>query len=700
MNYRSLFLGATLGCATSLNAQTPQARFELEEVVVRAEPAPSLTVPPLAEVRAEIAQTPGGAEVIDSETYRKGRAGTLADALQMAPGVYVQPRFGAEEARLSIRGSGIQRTFHGRGIQLLQDGVPINLADGGFDFQSIEPLAARYIEVFRGANALEYGATTLGGAINFISQTGHTAPPLGLRFSAGSFGTIHAQAASGLVHGPLDVYLSLSHFSMDGFREHSQQNSQRLFFNLGYRITPELETRFYFTWLQTDSELPGNLTKEQLEADPRQPARSLTKMFDVVDSNWKRDYSLFRLANKTTWQRDDHRLTLSTFWTQKDLDHPILYVIDQYSNDFGLNLRYDYTGDLFGQKNRFTLGFLPTYGVIQDNRYANDLGNRGLKIADNEQIATNLNFYVEDTFYFLPKAAVVLGTQVTWAERRNRDHFPATLANPDNSDVQEWWGFSPKLGLLWEITQEAQAFINISRSFEPPSFGELTATAGGLPGLVDLRAQTATTLEIGTRGKAGRFQWDLAWYHAWIDHELMEYEVLPGLTQTVNAGRTIHQGVEAALDITLFDGLLERDKEAKRDRIAYRQVYLWNGFRFDNDAVYGNNELPGIPEHYTRAELMYEHPSGFYAGPNVEWSATKTPVDSANTLYADPYALLGFKIGYRSERGFSVFVEAKNLTDKRYAATTGVISQATPFNGNQFLPGDGRGLYGGIEWRW
>src|SRR5690606_12447386 len=122
---------------------------------------------------------------------------TLKDALDFAPGVFVQPRFGAEEARLSIRGSGIQRTFHGRGIKLLQDGVPLNLADGGFDFQAVEPLSSRYVEVYRGANALEYGSTTLGGAINFVSYTGHDASPFTARFELGSFESIRGQISSG-----------------------------------------------------------------------------------------------------------------------------------------------------------------------------------------------------------------------------------------------------------------------------------------------------------------------------------------------------------------------------------------------------------------------------------------------------------------------------------------------------------------------
>jgi iron complex outermembrane receptor protein len=183
----------------------------------------------------------------------------------------------------------------------MQDGAPVNIADGGFDFQAIEPLVAKAVEVYRGANALQFGSTTLGGAINFISPTGYDASPLTVRAEYGSFGTVRGLLSSGGVSGANDYFLSLSHLSQDGFRDHSQQNNQRLFTNVGHRFSENLETRFYLTLALTDSELPGNLTKEQLEANPRQAQRNgFVKIFDYIDSNWKRDFDLFRLANKTT----------------------------------------------------------------------------------------------------------------------------------------------------------------------------------------------------------------------------------------------------------------------------------------------------------------------------------------------------------------------------------------------------------------
>jgi iron complex outermembrane receptor protein len=99
-----------------------------------------------------------------------------------------------------------------------------------------------------------------------------------------------------------------------------------------------LENRFYFALAQeADSELPGSLTAAQLEEDPTRAQRvppflrsfQPVAQFDHVTSDWKRDYNLLRIANKTTWETDDNRLSIGGFWSRKDLGHPILFVIDQ-----------------------------------------------------------------------------------------------------------------------------------------------------------------------------------------------------------------------------------------------------------------------------------------------------------------------------------------------------------------------------------
>src|SRR3546814_14815 len=113
------------------------------------------------EARSEIEKRPGGVDVVSADSFKDKVAVSLRDALAFPPGVYTQPRFG-QEVRLSIRGSGISRGYHMRGITLLQDGIPINLADDNGDFQELDPQVFERIEVYRGANALSMGGSTLG----------------------------------------------------------------------------------------------------------------------------------------------------------------------------------------------------------------------------------------------------------------------------------------------------------------------------------------------------------------------------------------------------------------------------------------------------------------------------------------------------------------------------------------------------------
>lgn len=114
----------------------------------------SLTVPTAAEARADIDRTPGAVEVVPAEEYKDSTpAVTLKDALDYVPGVFIQTKWG-EDSRLSIRGSGLSRNFHGRGVFLLMDGViPITTADGSSDFQEIDPTAARRTRTTRSAAA-------------------------------------------------------------------------------------------------------------------------------------------------------------------------------------------------------------------------------------------------------------------------------------------------------------------------------------------------------------------------------------------------------------------------------------------------------------------------------------------------------------------------------------------------------------------
>ncbi len=378
---------------------------------------------------------------------------------------------------------------------------------------------------------------------------------------------------------------------------------------------------------------------------------------------------------------------MGSFWSYKSLDHPIFQVLDQESNDFGTDVRYENEATLRGRANRLVLGVSPSLGFVDDNRFVNVAGNRGARTAAGKTTSTNVDVYAEDRHEVRSRLSLSLGVQASFARRDFDDDF---LANGDQTDQQDFDGVSPKLGILFQASPDVALFANLSRSFEPPTFGELVNVGGD--GLLKLEAQTADTLEVGSRGASGVFSWDLALYRARVSDELLSLnDAVGNPLGTINAGRTLHSGAEV--------GLQARFALPASVALAVRQVYNWSRFEFDGDPTFGDNTLAGVPEHFLRTEVLFER-GGFYGGPNLESVLNRYPVDHANTLFADPYTLVGLKLGYRTASGLAGFVEGRNLTDETYAATTGVIPDARGRDSAQFLPGDGASVYAGLEYRW
>ncbi len=420
-----------------------------------------------------------------------------------------------------------------------------------------------------------------------------------------------------------------------------------------------------------------------------------------------------------------HRLEASLYYTYFYLDHPLFWNpfflnglgvrIGTY-NSVGGELRYVNEGDWLGGKNRFTVGFTPAATLLHDERLNNDFGKHGGHVADGHTTAVNYDLYAEEQHYLTDKLSVLAGGSFTYSVRNFDDDFLSD-ANGDQSRDQDYYGFSPKLGVLYDLTPQSQLFANVSRSFEPPTSVEIVGLGGPFGDVLtqDLDPQTATTVEVGTRGEEGRFKWEIAYYYSWVREELLTVNDAAGNPLgTINGPNTHHQGVEFGLDAILWQSSsvamtpgsswpkswsLPRNRPA--DKLTLRQVFNWNDFRFDDSDAYGNNQLAGAPEFYYRAELMFESRTGFYLSPNVQW-VSRQPADYANSLYADGYATLGVRVGYRSRKGWTLFAEARNLTDERFASSAEPIADARTSFGvpRVFHPGEPRSFFAGFEWKW
>jgi len=665
-----------------------------------------LTSPSALNAAQEEKFMPGDFTLKTREGLDQGRASNFQDLLRGTPGVFLQSESETEVTKISIRGSGILSEDEPLGVQFLLDGLTLNQADGEVILEDFDLSTIKYAEVYRGADAFKYGGLTLGGAINLVSMTGYEAAPFKFQLEGGSYGYWRGQLLAAGAEGRADYMGSLMSRSRDGFREHSRERLDRFTFNLGFRFSPLLENRLYLTLDRNRRALPGGLTKEAMSDQPRKADD------DAVEQDFNKQFNLLRIADKLTFSRDHVRVEAGVFWFHRNSEErgffsPIFRqgIGRLHSDNFGAVLNSVTESELFGHQNRFAVGVNTALEREYTENFENLAGRRGETTARSRDSSLNLPLHLENLFYLTPKLSLLTGAQLVYARRVFSDLF-LTDDQGDQSHRQTFYGSSPKFGAAYATSDTSKVFFNLSRSWQPPSFNNMVQFAEGPQSSVvykPLRPQHAWTLELGTRGEKGPWEWELSLYHSRVQDELLELNDTEGNDLgAVNVPHSRHRGVEAGLEVDLLEllGLIGKSAGPK-SRLTFKPTYTYNDFHFRDDPVYRNHRIAGIPPHVVEAELLYEAPSGFYIGPNLNYVPTRYAVDQANTLFADPYTLVGLKIGLARTKGPSVFLEVRNLSNKTYASSVDPIAAAESSNDAQvFHPGEGRAWYGGVSWTW
>lgn len=672
-------LALLISCAASVQASDS---IELGQVLIQEQEQSELQ-----HARERLNQVPGATNLVDMQRVEQGRVASNQDVLAYQPGVFAQSA-GNDGIKLSIRGSGINRApgAHGSGVYTMFDGLPLT-GPGGTPYELFEPLWLSRAEVLRGANGFDRGSLALGGAIDYITHTGHDAAPLQVRYELGSRGYAKRQISSGQVLGDLDYYVALTDSEYDGYQEHSSGSSKGIAANVGYRFNPNLETRFYLRYRETENELAGRLTKEQIKHHPRDANPAYLARDDSrpqPGSTW--------VGNKTTFYLNDNaRLEAGLVYHDypMDLREGPMRLKVAYTDVSG-TLNYFRTDTLLGHESKTTVGWrstkhLPNSGASQFAR-TNDI--TGARTRDFSYQGSDNVAHVGNELELLPNLWLTSGLAMIYTRRESEVSFPANGGKVSQHD----WDYAPRLGLRYDINPGLQVYGNLSRSVEPPHPWSLIWSSTNATQPIEMQNQTATTLELGARGESAVGRWDLAWYYSNVRHELLAVEIVQGLpAKEFNASPTVHQGVEAGLDSLLWE-------RAAVGKLSLRQAYTFSDFHYRDDDTFGDNRLPGIPMHYYQAELRFDLPSGFFAGINTQM-ASKVQVDYANSYEADPYALLGATLGYNApKQDWQTWLDLRNLTNKRYAAT---VTPGYNDNGQDIArstPGEGFGVYAGVSY--
>jgi vitamin B12 transporter len=216
----SAFVLAALALAASPSAA--QQSIELPEVVISSGKSKSTNTAPNASgvssddpvvsptgLVTKSEQVASSVTVITSEELQRTQRRTVADALQMVPGLNVVQSGGiGGQTAIFVRGTNSNH------VKVLIDGIDMGDAstpNGAFDIGHLMTADVERIEILRGPQAGLYGANTIGGVISIITKQGKGPLKVTGMVEGGSFGTFNqAMSASGS-QGAFNFSFNVSH---------------------------------------------------------------------------------------------------------------------------------------------------------------------------------------------------------------------------------------------------------------------------------------------------------------------------------------------------------------------------------------------------------------------------------------------------------------------------------------------------------
>jgi iron complex outermembrane receptor protein len=666
--------------------------------------------PKRAAVHTEANQSAGGVTLVDIDELHDRNISSIADFFRYTPGVWAASQSGNDEVFFSSRGSNLDSTnFDGNGIKLLQDGLPVTAADGNNHNRVIDPLASQYATVARGANALKYGASTLGGAVDFTTPTAHNSPMARLSLSGGSFGEFLGRGTvSKVFNDKFDALLTAEGKVWDGYRDHNKQDRVGVYGNFGWQITNSIVNRTFLSYIKNNQQFPGQLTRAQFDADPKQASR------EALGGNYQLNVETERVANKTTWTIDDRSsLEVGVSFENQKLYHPIVdkvmvdfdgpgslqpqevfsLLVNTEQQDWGTSARYNLHLDMHD----ILLGM--NYGTNSEKggNYRNNGGQPNGLTNKLRKDAETVEVFAQDHWHINERWTLTPALQGVFAHREvnsiGMNPVTGALTGQNSHPNANYQGINPSLGLAYRFAKEANAYANVSRLYEPPTNYNLSDNTITNAGDASLKAMEGTSVEIGTRGThefntLNTLKWDLSLYYSWLNKEILSVSPIVGTSLAKNFDNTIHAGIEG-----LIGGQFAIDDKGTH-AIAPTISISYNHFNFDNDRLYGNNRLPAAPDYFLKGEVLYRHASGFFLGPTFD-AVGKRYADFANSYKVSGYGLLGVRTGWSNEH-YKVFFEGRNLLDKNYVASHSVQEAATA--GSQLLnSGAPVSFFGGVE---
>ncbi len=625
---------------------------------------------------------PAAVDVVDAERIGASQARVnVSEALAAVPGITVQNRQNyAQDLQISSRGFGARSAFGVRGIRLVADGIPASMPDGQGQAATFNLDRAERIEVMRGPMSSIYG-NHAGGVIQLFTPDGKGAPSVETSLAAGSDGAWKADVSAQGEAGGVGYVLDTSRFSTDGYRQHSAATRDQSMAKLTFRPSEDGKLTLLANTFSQDAQDPLGQTWEAYRADPRSVAANAL----LYNTRKRIEHTQGGIAYEHRF--GEQTIHLSAYAGERSVIQyqsiPRAVQLDNTGHsggiiDFdrsfaGVSGRWSGRFGLAGGQLTTTVGF--DYEQSTDDRrgYENfigtTLGVKGTLRRNEENRVASFDQYAQAEWQ---------GERWTFTGglRHSRVAFrvdDAYLANGDDSGRVDYSKTTPTLAALYRLTPTVNLYASASRGFEAPTFNEMFYSSGGGSFNFGLKPSTSTHFEAGLKAYVGDdSRLDVALFEIRTEDELVVKESDNGRTAYQNAGRTLRQGIEIAVDSRWAANFTSRLAYTYLDA-HYEQGFSYTTSSGATKVVEAGKSLPGVAAHALFGELAWKHPaSGFHAA--VEGIArSKVEVEDSNADRAAPaYAIANLRFGVDRQYGslkLRGFLRFDNLFDRQYVGS-------------------------------
>ena len=639
---------------------------------------------------------PAAVDVVDVDAlHANSPLVNLSELLSSVPGVQVRNRENyAQDLQVSVRGFGTRSTFGVRGVRILVDGIPATMPDGQGQAATADLAAASRIEVLRGPLAQLYG-NSAGGVVQVFTRD-PVPGPLSGTFTLGA-GSYDQREVGASLSGGSDVVgatLDVSHFTTDGYRDHSAAERNQAAAKVVLKPTRDTKVTVVLNFFdQPKAQDPLGLTRSAYEADPKQVIPGALT-FDTRKTIKQSQAGVVVEQQLTPNDTLTGRLYGGTREVTQELS---LSGVAATSAGGVVDLDNGYGGVGLNWNHRMRVNDLPlnwTVGVEADKQhqlrrgYVNNNGIPGALRRDESDSARDMDFFAQMDWSFAPKWRFTAGARASHVKLGVNDHY-ITAASPNDSGGVSYRQTSPVAGLLWSVADNVNLYANLGKGFETPTLTEVAYKAVGTGPNLGLKASSSVQGELGAKIKSGIHTINLALFDARSNNEIVP-------TATSN-GRSVYQNVD---DVRRRG--MEAAWQAKWQQFSAHASYTWldasfrDAFVNSGGAVIASgNRLPGAPKSSLYSDLQYDVSDAWNAA--VEWKTeSKVAVDDVNSDTAGGYGALALRTGYKLRTGpanLYLFARLDNALDKHYAGSV-IVNDS---NGRFFEPAPGRRFFVGLR---